>query len=785
MSRQVVTAERYERAAAFLPQHIGLKLTGAVNNGYWIDDHRYFFCVSEAVDGQQQSAPSIADAVNGSVSPVLEIETLAGLISAQCDKAIASVDLASAVYDMPNAATLVVTLGVDSYHITLDKFAMMRAETLDPVAALHSPDGRYAAFLKGHDLWVKDRESGATQPLTTDGEAYYAYGRACESGASPISERNHPAPVGLWSQDSQWFVSHRIDERYLPEGALVEHAPSGNRRPIPHIFKVAGPDVDRPKAEFIAWHLPTGRIIRAVDRTVIAQIFCPFSARQCWFTEDRFYFFDWDRYASEVSLVAMDLATGAVWAVMTETADSGWINLHPLVMGQPMVRPLSRSGELIWYSQSDGRGHLYLHDLTNGSLKCQITEGPWVVRELIYVDEVKRRILFLASGFTEDCDPCRRRLCAINFDGSGFETIFVADGDLAVNSDPMAGVDQYNPFRPSYAPSGVSPDGRYVAATLGSADQATQALLIDTKNGRQLEIARLNIDALWHAPKPQPFEALAADGVTKLVGAMYFPSDFDVSKSYPLVAYIYPGPQISWFARRFSNAMALMLQSVVELGMVGIILETRGTPNRDRAFHQAGKGRLHEPQLGDHAAVIEQLCQRHTFLDRSRIGIFGQSGGGYATARALFDYPNIFKVGVSVCGNHDNRNYIAHWIDKFGGRPGTEERNDQANVSVAHKLQGKLLLMHGDMDDNVHPAHTLALSAALIAAGKDFDQLIMPGITHAVLSESPYAMQRLWTYFARHLLDAGPPANFKLEWTASGATVAMSMFRNYYYAEGC
>jgi dipeptidyl aminopeptidase/acylaminoacyl peptidase len=776
-----IDSERYARAAALTPEKMAPRLTGALGDGYWIDDRRYFFCVIAALaDGKIGLAPRIAEAVSGVVAPVLGAETIAVLLSGHSEVEVGAADLADAQYDMPRAGELVVTLGPTAYHIALEGPVLSRVETLDPILALHSPDGRQACLLKEHTVWVKDCAAGTAKQLTPDGESYAAYGAWPESGPAPLSVQRVQVPVGLWSADSQWFATHRIDERALPESGLVEHVPAGGKRPIPHVFKVAGPDVDPPKAEFIVCHPASGRQISAAARPAIVQAFSPFMYRQCWFVGDRLYFFDWERHSSDVALVEMDLETGALRTVVRETADSGWIDHHPSLLGQPMVRPLSASGELIWYSERDGRGHLYLLDLGDGSLKNRITQGEWVVREIVHVDEVRRRIL--ASGFGGAKDATDRRLCAIGFDGGGFETLLALDADIAVRSDPMSGVDQLKPFRPSYACSGASPDGRYVVVIVGAADQATRFILIDIEAGRQTELSKIDIDAHWPAPRPQPFEVLAADGVTPLHGVMVFPSDFDADSSYPLVDYIYPGPQSNWFSRRFPNPLALTLQSVVELGMVGVILETRGMPNRDRAFHQAGQGQMLEPQLSDHVAAIEQLSRRHAFLDRDRVGIFGQSGGGHATARALFDYPEVFKVGVSVCGNHDNRNYIAHWIDKYGGRPGTPERDGQSNVEAAHKLQGKLLLMHGDMDDNVHPGHTLAVSAALIAAGKEFEQLIVPGATHGVLMESPYAVQKLWSFFVRHLLGAEPPADFTLSWTPAEAAAAGRMVADTFSA---
>lgn len=775
MSSKTIDRAHYERAACFAPAKLAGQLSGWVSDGYWIDDRRYFFCVGEAdAAGVIVRHPKIADAVAGTVARVIDTDALAALISDHRGEALDAGDLALAQYDMPDVDALVVTLGPYAWHVALSGPTLIRKDTIDPVPALYSPDGKYAALLKDHDVWVQDRMTGTERQLSSGGEAYNAYGTAPESGTSPLTGRRHAMPNGLWSADSQWFVTHRIDERHLPESGLTEHVPEDGQRARPHVFKVSSPDAELARLEVVAFHLPSGRSVSSAGHPLIVQIYSPFALKQCWFAGDQVYFLDWGRFASEVALVEMRLDTGAVRTVLAETAQDGWIDSQPVIVDQPLARVVPETNELIWWSQADGYGHLYLHDLESGMLRNRVTQGRWMVREIVHVDAAKRCITFLASGFEADTDPGQRRLCAVNFDGSGFETLL--DGaDISAAPDPVSGCDQHKLFRPSYAPRGASPTGDYIVVQAGTIDEATRTLLLDVATDARIELAASNIAALWTAPKPQPFEALASDGVTKLRGAMFFPTGFDPGQSYPLVDYIYPGPQLNWLARRFPNFVGATAQSVAELGTIAIVLETRGMPNRDRAFHQAGHGRMLEPQLSDHAAAIEQLCRCYAFLDRDRVGIFGQSGGGHATARAMFDYPETFKVGVAVCGNHDSRNYVAHWLDKYGGRPGTPERDEQSNVAVAHKLQGKLCLIHGDMDENVHPAHTLALSAALIAAGKEFDQLIVPNVGHAVLMECPYALQRLWNFFARNLIGAEPPVGFTINWTPADANAAMAM----------
>jgi dipeptidyl-peptidase-4 len=750
VSEDVISPEAYARAMAFAPPLFAARLSGGVGDGYWIDERHYFHCVGEAgPDGEIADRPWLADALSGTVAPVLTIEAIAMLV------AVSGEGLAGARYDMPDAGTLVVMIGDQAHHLALDGPALIRVETLDPAPALHSPDGRFAAYLKDNNVWVRDRATGACRQLAPDGEKHYAYGAIPESAIMPLSALRQAVPQGLWSPDSEWLVVQRIDERHLGESGLVEHVPAAGGRAIPHVFKVSPPGSELATIEYVACHVASGRVVSSTDYPMLA---CsprgPFTLRECWFAGEALYFFAWGRFTSEVTLVEMPLDGSAIRIIFRETTDSGWLNIHPINGEQPLARVLPASRELIWYSDAQGFGHLSLHDLATGALKNPITSGEWAVRELVHVDETRRRLLFLASGFAGD--PGRRHLCTIGLDGHGFERLSI-DGDVSVRPDPVSGVLQLKPFRPCYAPTGTAMDGRHLVAAVGDVDRGTRLLLIDIETAVQVELARTNIDVLWTAPTPRRFEVLAADGVTPLAGAMHLPTGFDPARSYPLIVYIYPGPQIGPFVRRLPSFTGLFLQSVTELGAVGIVLETRGLPGRSRAFHQAGGGLTHEPQLGDHVSAIAQLCERHRFIDPERIGIFGSSAGGYATARALFDYPQIFKVGVAIAGMHDMRNFVSFWADRYGGRPGSPARDEQSNIAVAHRLEGKLCLIHGDIDDNCLVSHTLAVVDALIKADKGFELLIVPGAGHGVLVESAYAYRRMLDFFARHLIEAEPP----------------------------
>lgn len=765
----------YERAAHFAKPRFAAKLSGAVE-GYWLDEACYFYVVTRKTPGGVAPLPMLFEIATGEAREVMPLEQIADVLGRQLKKDVTAADLGTAEFDMRSRDVLIVRYGDAAYHIALTEAEIIEVDAVDRTPVLYSPDGRDACFIQSHAVSMKRRGTDASRQITADGQEANPFGQLPQSSSfSAVSYARGKFPMGLWSQDSEWFVTHRVDERALRQFTLVEHAPPSGGGPVSHVFRHAVPGETLPRLEYVAVHRDSGRIVSSAGHPLSLAGLSPFMMRHAWFAQGRFFFLDSDDTTARFSLKELALDSGEVRNVFTEAVAEGWIDPHPNFAGQPLIRTLPASDEMIWFSEADGWGHLYLRDLRTGSLKNRITQGEWTVREIVRVDEARRTILFLAGSPEALRDPVFRRLCRVSFDGSGFEVLLETDGDIAVEPDMLVGRDQLRPYRPSYADRGASPDGRHVIARLTSPTQPASTIVFDVVSGERVELARSNAGTLWTAPIPRPFEALAADGVTKLYGLMHLPSGFDEDRRYPLVDYIYPGPQTVWYSRTFPSVQSMNAQSMAELGMVAIVIDTRGMPFRSRSFHQAGGGRLHEPQFGDHAAVVEQLCRRHSFLDRGAVGMFGHSAGGYATARAMFDYPEVFAAGVSVCGNHDSRNYVPLWLNRYGGREGTEERETQSNIPSAHKLEGKLFLISGDMDENVSVAHTLALSAALIAANRDFEQLIVPNVGHQVFEESPYALRRAWDFFVRHLLRREPPVAFELRYEPHEIAAARRM----------
>jgi dienelactone hydrolase len=753
---------RYERALQRTAPKAAAQTPGLSLEGYWLDN-RLFYFLAEKIDpssGQIVAVPSIADCESNVAQEIMPLDDLAQLLSAHFRERVDGNALSTAEFDMPDSSTLAVSVLEKDCLIDWRQRRVIESRASSLTPSLYSPDGRYACFVKDHNLWLKERRNGAERPLTRDGTAHFCYGQQSETGLSAVTYRRQRIPMGLWSPDSQWLLTHRIDERFIPELALVQHSPPRGGRSHLHTYKYSMPGDPLPIATYVALHVDSGRMVAFEDFPIPIAAFSPFSFRMAWFDKgDRVWCVRLDRYCKQADLISLDLMKGSGRIVLKENTAAGYLDVHPMFK-TPNVRTLADSDEVIWFSERDGWGHLYLYDAYTGSLKNPITQGQWLVRDIVHVDEALRRVLFLAGGLDPKEDPARRSLCAVNLDGSGFTVMLSHDGDIFVPSTEPCGLDQDRPFRPSAAQAGISADVGFALVRYASLERGNRTQIVDLKTRAKCVIT--SVLPSVNEIRPSHFTVLAADGVTQLQGAMFFPSDFREGKCYPLIDYIYPGPQAAHQPQSFGTVIAALARSLAELGFVIIMLDSRGLPIGSRALHQLGYGELLEPYLADHAAAVTQLCAQHSFLDKEAIGIVGQSAGGAAAARALFDYSSLFRVGVSVCGVHDAGFYSAVWSDKYRGPAAGNAWPGQSNCSAAHQLQGKLLLISGDMDENVHPGQTLSLVDALIRANKDFDLLIVPNAGHDVLMTNGYALRRAWDHFVRHLLDEVPPADFEI-----------------------
>ncbi|GAB3011677.1 S9 family peptidase [Niabella terrae] len=606
-------------------------------------------------------------------------------------------------------------------------------------AQVIAPDGKKAAFVRDWNLWVKDLESGTEKQLTYDGIPDFGY--ATDNAGWTHSDN----AVLLWSPDSRQLATFQQDQRHVKDMYLVRTkvgAPELEswKYPLPGDSAVI-------KIHRVIVNVETGNILRLKmnpdeHRGTLSDDISSSGAfdDNQWSSDSRqLAFVSVSRDHKISTFRVADASTGVVRTVFEEKVATQYES------GQGAInwRFLPESREVIWYSERDNWGHLYLYDLTTGQLRHQITKGNFVVTKLMKLDAAKKRLVFEARGREQGENPYNRHYYRIDFSGDNLIALTPEAGDHSIrfSADSSFFIDKYS--TPVTAP----------------------VTHVRDLNGRSiLDLGQADLEPLqqegWVAPKP--FTVKSANGEFDLYGLMYQPEQLDVQKKYPVVVYIYPGPQGGSVGNWSFSALSGDFQALAELGFIVVRLEGSCNPNRSKSFHDACYGDMAVNTLPDQIAGLKQLSAKFGYLDLDRVGIWGHSGGGFATAAALLRYPDFFKVGVAQSGNHDNRNYEDDWGERYIGLLQGDNYKRQANQEYAGNLKGKLLIAHGGMDSNVPPYGAYLLVDALIKANKDFDLLIFPNARHGYGADNNYMMRRRWDYFVRYLKGAEPPENYKI-----------------------
>ena len=613
-----------------------------------------------------------------------------------------------------------------------------------------SPDGKRAAFIRAFNLWVRDVASGRETQLTTDGVKDFGY--ATDNAGWVRSDR----PVLVWSPDSRKIATFQQDERTVGEMYLVD-------------TKVGHPTLQ-------AWKYPLPgdsavamlrRVIIDVDGRRVLPLDMPMDPHRStlcdhvvcrgtegwvdvqWYPDaSRLAFVSTSRDHKHEVLRIADATTGKVRDVLREDVATQYESGNGLVNW----RVLPASNEVIWFSQRDNWGQLYLYDLTTGALKSRITSGEGNVDQIRRVDERNRTLYFVGNGKERGRDPYFRHFYRIRMDGTALTLLTPEDADHEIT---------------------LPPAGQYFIDTYSRPDVPQVSVARDLNGKRIVTLETADISRLratgWKPP--MPITVKARDGKTDLYGLLYAPTNLDPKKKYPIINNIYPGPQTgSVGGRSFSPARG-DAQSLAELGFVVVQIDGMGTPWRSKSFQDAYYGKMGDNTLPDQVAGMKELARRFPWIDIDRAGIYGHSGGGFAAAGAMFRYPDFFKVGVSQAGNHDNRVYEDDWGERYQGLLVRTADGDnyaaEANQPLVQNLKGKLLLAHGTLDDNVPPNNTLLVVDALIKANKDFDLIMFPNRRHGFGNEA-YMVRRRWDYFVKHLLGVEPPKEYQMKPPPSG-----------------
>ena len=739
---RVVTAEDYARAEQFLSETAAPLVTGTTVAPRWLDDGRFWYRTPTA-DGPRFM---LVNPARRTREPAFDHQRLASGLSAATGSTVLANRLPFQTFTFSeDYGTITVAVETRSWQCDVRTYAC--AASAEPPSARRntvvSPDGKRAAFIRDHNLWVRELATGQETQLTTDGVKDFGY--ATNNAGWVKSDM----PVLTWSPDSKKIATFQHDGRGVSDMYLVNTsvgAPTLQawKYPLPGdsvIFRISRVIVDVDAKRMIRLQMPPDQHRSTVsDHVACGTSICDV----LWYPDgSHLAFVSSSRDHQQAWIRVADAATGTVRTLFEETSPTQIGSAS----GTENWRILPASNTLIWWSQRENWGHLYRYDLATGAVRNRITSGDGNVAEVTHIDPATGTIYFVGNGKEPGRDPYFRHYYKVRLDGRGQSLLTPEDADHTITP---------------------SPDGRYFVDSYSTPTTPPVAVLRDVNGRVVMPLERGDASRLlatgWKPP--QPFTVKARDGKTDIYGLMYTPSRMDSTRKYPIIDYIYPGPQSGSVGSRSFAPARRDNQALAELGFVVVAIDGMGTPGRSKEFEDAYYGRMGDNTLPDQVAAIQQLAQRHTWIDVDKVGIWGHSGGGFATAAAMFRYPDFFKVGIAESGNHDNRNYEDDWGERYQGmlsRNGPSDNYaDEANQTHASKLKGKLLLAHGGLDGNVPPYNTYLVVDALQRANKDYDLILFPNAGHGFGALSPYMMRRRWDYFVRHLLGAEPPKEYEI-----------------------
>ena len=745
---RTLTAQDYAQAERYMAYNTTPLVDHMVDTVHWLDGTHFWYLDHDASGDHYLRM----DATNGKASPLLDQAKLAAALVKAGKKDIKADKLRISEYRVAADGRDDIAIGDKHYLCDLksagtcvDKSTLVKAGKEPGVL---SPDRKQEAFIRNWNLWVRDVATGKETQLTTDGVENFGY--ATDNAGWQHTDR----AIVEWSPDSRQIATFQQDQRKTGDMYLVT-TKLGHPELQSWKYPLAG-DEHVTMIERVIIDVPTHTVVRVKmppdqhRSSLCDDVSCGRNGGWDdvkWSPDGKTVaFVSTSRDHKHEAFRIADAKTGEVRTVFHEDVATYYESGN----GEVNWRYLPDTHEAIWFSERNDWGNLYLYDLSNGQLKHAITTGQGNVTEVLRVDAKTRTVWFRGVGRTSGVNPYYQQFWKVSLDGGQPVLLTPEPSDHTIS---------------------LSDDGKYFVDSYSTTTQPPVTVLRDANDGHVITtVAKADIKRLlatgWQPP--EQIVVKARDGKTDLYGLMFKPTHFDPSKKYPVVDYVYPGPQTG-SVRTFGFAPAEGdNQSLAELGFVVVAINGMGTPWRSKAFHDAWFGKMGDNTLPDQVTAIKQLGQRYPWVDLERVGIWGHSGGGNATADAMFRYPDFFKVGWAESGNHDNRNYENDWGEKYQGllvtnEDGSTNYDNQANQLIAKNLKGKLMLVHGEIDDNVPLGETMLVAEALLKANKDFDMLIVPNQHHGYADATPYTTRRRWDYFVQHLAGNTPPNEFALQ----------------------
>jgi len=760
ISANQLSVSDYQRAEKQLAKHTQKLVTGTVENPFWHNDHLFYKSHTKKGDQFFEVNP-----ITKEKKLAFDHQALAKALAEVTSTEIDAYNLPFNAFDVIDNNKIAVKLNDKSYicHISSHINNNVDASSKPFQCALNtkalkademvSPNGEIAVFIRDYNLWSRNLKNNQETQLTTDGIKDFGY---ATNNAGWIREAT---PVVKWSPDSSKLATFKHDSRKVGDMALVStnvgHPTIDQwKYPLPgdeHIFTIHRVIIDlnaKAEKQVIPLNMPAD-----AHRSSITDHVAGNNGEMLdidWAHNSKsFAFISTSRDHKTATLKVANAENGQVTTIYSETQKSFFESGVNAISWQY----LDKTNEFIWFSQRSDWGHFYLIDGATGKVKQAITQGKWTVLELLNVDEDTGTLYFTGAG-REGGDPYFTYLYSVNKNGNNLTLLTPEKKHHRIT---------------------FNKNNRYFLDRFSSPEQAETSVIRTAKpidKSTANSVAKFVVETMDINPllatgwqPPTAFVVKDRNNEHNIYGLLYKPSNFDKNKQYPVVNYIYPGPQVGSIRGRHFRTARGDNQALAELGFIVVEIDALGTPGRSKSFHEFYYANMGDSGLPDQVAAIKQLAKKHSWIDSKRVGIWGHSGGGFASTKAMFSFPDFYKVAVSEAGNHDNRNYADEWGEKYHGllvnnEDGTTNYDSQANQLFADKLKGKLMLVHGTLDTNVTPYSTLIVVDALIAANKDFDMLMLPNRGHGFARE-PYMVRKRWDYFVTHLLQAKPPKEFK------------------------
>ena len=727
--------EHYISAEQFLPVNAAKLVFNNNVQAHWIENSENFWYTINTRKGKEFL---LVDPNAKTKEAAFDHEMLAKELSVLMDTVYEAYRLPFNRIKLNDENEVNFTVEGNDYRFNIENSELSKVAKKPIVKGEKSPDGKWTAYVKEHNLFIQNLKTKKETQLSWDGVEKYEYANSyswynlidVDNPSEAKSELNIK-----WSPDSKKIATIRTDYRKAKHLYLLQNVPDEGMRAKPWSYERPLPgETDLAMVEFVLFDVKSRKQTKIDVEPYPSFLYW---GSMEWVNNEVLEMDKRHRGFKQIDILEVNAKTGKSRLVARDKMET-YVDVNI-----SYYKVLDKTKELLMTSERDGWNHLYLYDWITGALKKQITKGEFVFKGVKFIDETKRKIYFTAGGKEDGRNPYLDHLYVVNFDGSNLNLLTPEDAHHEINFNKK---------------------GDFFVDNYSKVDLPTVSVIRSANTGDIfMEIEEADVTDLlatgW--TYPEVYKVKARDNKTDVWGVIRRPSHFDESKKYGIIDGTYSGPQAVRMPISFTNAYRSWDQSFAELGFVVVTVDGLGTAQRSKKFHDFSYKNLGDIGADDHEKAIRELALKYNYMDIDRVGIFGHSAGGYDAARALLIKPDFYKVGVASAGNHDHRLAKAWWPELYMGFPEGPEYAEQSNMKIAANLKGKLLLVHGDMDNNVNPVETIQMANALMEANRDFEMLIVPNETHYLYNHKFFTRKR-WDFFTKHLMGMEPPTNYEI-----------------------